>query len=56
MKEPVSRRSLGPGLSAWIVVVMLAMIAVPAAITLKTVRSPAKLEMINSDPTPQGYT
>jgi hypothetical protein len=35
---------------------MLAMIAVPAAITLKTVRSPAKLEMINSDPTPHGYT
>jgi hypothetical protein len=31
------------------------MIAVPAAITLKTVRSPAKLEMMNSDPTPHGY-
>ena len=56
MNEPVSRRSPGPRMSAWIVVVMLAMIAVPAAITLNTVRSPAKLEMINSDPTPHGYT
>jgi hypothetical protein len=56
MNEPVFRRSPGPRLSAWIVVVMLAMIAVPAAITLKTVRSPAKLEMMNSDPTPHGYT
>ena len=56
MNDPMSRHSPGPRLSAWIVVVMLAMIAVPAAITLKTVRSPAKLEMINSDPTPQGYT
>jgi hypothetical protein len=51
-----SRRSPGPLLSAWIVVVMLAMIAVPATITLSTVRSPAKLEMTNSDPTPHGYT
>jgi hypothetical protein len=56
MNDPMSRHSPGPRLSAWIVVVMLAMIAVPAAITLKTVRSPAKLEMMNSDPTPHGYT
>jgi hypothetical protein len=56
MSESVLRRSPGPRLSAWIVVVMLAMIAVPAAITLKTVRSPAKLATLNSDPTPYGYT
>jgi hypothetical protein len=56
MNEPVYRRSPGPRMSAWIVVVMLAMITFPAAITLKTVRSPAVLEMINSDPTPHGYT
>jgi hypothetical protein len=35
---------------------MFAMVAVPAAITLNTVRSPGKLEMPNSDPTPHGYT
>jgi hypothetical protein len=56
MNEAFSRRPPGPRLSAWIVVVMLAMIAVPATITLSTVRSPAKLEMTNSDPTPHGYT
>ena len=56
MNEAFSRRSPGPRLSAWIVVVMLAMVALPASITLSTVRSPAKLEMTNSDPTPHGYT
>jgi hypothetical protein len=56
MNEPFSHRSPGPRLSAWIVVVMLAMIVIPAAITLQTVRSPAKLEMANADPTPRGYT
>ena len=56
MKEPKSRRSPDPRLSAWIVVVMFAMVAVPAAITLTAVRSPGKLEMMNSDPTPRGYT
>src|SRR5580704_3659438 len=56
MSEAFSRRFPGPRLSAWIVVVMLAMIVVPATITLSTVRSPAKLEMTNSDPTPRGYT
>jgi hypothetical protein len=57
MNEPMSpRRSSDPRLSAWIVVVMFAMVAVPAAITLNAVRSPGKLEMPNSDPTPHGYT
>ena len=56
MNEAFSRRSPGPRLGAWIVVVMLAMVALPASITLSTVRSPAKLEMTNSDPTPHGYT
>jgi hypothetical protein len=56
MNELSSHHSPGPRLSAWIVIVMLTMIVVPAAITLETVRSPAKLEMANSDPTPHGYT
>ena len=50
------RRSSDPRLSAWMVVVMFAMVAVPAAITLNAVRSPGKLEIPNSDPTPHGYT
>src|ERR1700722_3929210 len=56
MNEPGSQHSPGPPLSAWFVVVTPTMIPVPAAVTLKTVRSPAKLEMMNSDPTPHGYT
>jgi hypothetical protein len=46
----------GPRLSAWIVVVMLAMVAVPATVTLMTVRTPATLEIATSNPTPLGYT
>jgi hypothetical protein len=35
---------------------MLGMVAVPATITLESVRSPATILMTNSDPTPYGYT
>ena len=35
---------------------MLATVALPAALTLARVRSPAKLQMTSLDPTPQGYT
>jgi hypothetical protein len=45
-----------PRLSAWIVAAMLAMIAVPAAITLHTVSSPGTLQVATSNPTPHGYT
>lgn len=56
MHQPRPRPLLGPRLSAWIVVVMLATVVLPAALTLATVRSPAKLQMTSPDPTPQGYT
>src|SRR5260221_7905245 len=56
MKEHFPSRSPGPRLSAWIVFVMLAMVFVPAAITLNTVRSPAYIRMTSADPTPHGYT
>jgi hypothetical protein len=52
----VSRRDPSPRLSAWIVAAMLAMIAVPAAITLHTVSSPGTLQVSSSNPTPYGYT
>ena len=45
-----------PPLSAWIVAAMLAMVAVPAAITLRAVSSPGTLHVSNSNPTPHGYT
>jgi hypothetical protein len=46
----------GPRLNAWIVVVMLAMVVIPAAIALMTVRAPAILQISDSNPTPFGYT
>jgi len=45
-----------PRLSAWIVAAMLAMVAIPAAITLFTVRSPGTLQWSGPNPTPHGYT
>ena len=45
-----------PRLSGWLVAAMLAMVAVPAAITLRAVRSPGTLQVPGSDPTPYGYT
>jgi hypothetical protein len=41
---------------SWIVATMLAMVIVPAAITLNTVRDPAVLQLVGSNPTPHGYT
>jgi hypothetical protein len=45
-----------PGICAAIVVAMLVMIAVPAAITLHTVRIPGPLIPVNPNSTPYGYT
>ncbi len=49
-------RDPGPRLSAWIVVAMFAMVAVPAALTLYSVRSAATLQISSPNPTPYGYT
>jgi hypothetical protein len=45
-----------PRRSAWIVLAMLAMIAVPVGITLHTIRTPAVLQIPATNPTPYGYT
>jgi hypothetical protein len=45
-----------PRLSAWLVAAMLAIIAVPAGITLHTVRVPATVSIAGSNPTPHGYS
>jgi hypothetical protein len=48
--------SPSPNVSAWIVVAMLAMIAVPAGITLHTVRVAAVAQVPSTNPTPFGYS
>src|SRR5215469_5517102 len=48
--------SPSPRLSAWIVLIMLAMIAVPAGITLLAVHVPAIPQISGDNPTPYGYT
>jgi lycopene cyclase domain-containing protein len=56
MQHSVSRGAPDPHTSVWIVVGMLAMIILPAAIALNTVRAPGELKIVESDPTPYGYT
>ena len=48
--------SPSPRLSAWLVMAMLAIIVVPAGITLHTVRVPASIEIPSANPTPHGYS
>ncbi len=45
-----------PRQSVWLVTAMLAFVAVPAGITLHTVRVPATISIPSPDPTPYGYT
>jgi len=48
--------SPSPRQSAWIVLAMLAMVAIPAGITLHTIRVAGIPQDFNSNPTPHGYT
>src|SRR5580700_9867342 len=48
--------SPSPRLSAWLVAAMLVMVALPAAITLHTVRAPGRLVVESANPSPHGYT
>lgn len=56
MAGPHSHGLPSPTICAWIVVAMLAMIAVPAAITLRSVHQPAPPIPVNQNSTPHGYT
>jgi len=56
MPGPSSHELPSPAVCAGIVLAMLAMIVVPAAITLHTVHSPATLVPAGPNPTPHGYT
>jgi hypothetical protein len=56
MPAPRSHGVPSPTVCAGIVIAMLAMIAIPAAITLETVRHPAPLLPVDQGATPHGYT
>lgn len=53
---PKAAPASGSRMAPWIVLAMLGMLALPAAITLNTVRTPAKLTLSTANPTPHGYT
>jgi hypothetical protein len=55
MPQPRSHASPSPTVAASIVIGMLAMIVIPAVLTLRSVSSPGKLD-VGSDPSPHGYT
>src|SRR5215467_782633 len=42
--------------AVYVVTILLAMVAVPAGITLHTVRTPATFYVTSDNPTPYGYT
>jgi len=56
MSDSRSHGQPSPGVCAGIVVAMLAMISIPAAITLHTVHEPVPLMPVNQHSTPYGYT
>ena len=56
MSDSRSHGLPSPGVCAGIVVAMLAMIAIPAAITLDAVHEPLPLVPVNQHSTPHGYT
>ena len=55
MPRPCNAASTNPTLSAGIVIAMLAMLAIPAAVTLQTVSSPGTLQ-VGPNPSPYGST
>ena len=56
MPAPRSHGLPSPAICTWIVIAMLAMIVIPAAITLHTVHQPAPLLPVNQNSTPHGYS
>jgi hypothetical protein len=56
MTAPRSHGLPSPTVCAAIVIAMLAMIAIPAGITLQTVHHPAQLMPVDQNSTPYGYT
>lgn len=52
----MSPKSPTPRMSAWIVLAMLAIVALPMAITLHTVHAPITIQSSDTNPTPYGYS
>lgn len=55
MRQPGTHGTPKSGVGAWITVGMLAMLIVPAAVTLHSVRAPGTLT-VGDNPSPHGYT
>ncbi len=55
MPQPRTHGSPSPAVAALIVIGMLAMVVVPAALTLHSVSAPGKLQ-VGTNPSPHGYT
>src|SRR5580704_1398021 len=56
MAGPRSHGLPSSTICTWIVIAMVAMVVIPAAITLYSVHQPAPLVPVNQDATPYGYT
>jgi hypothetical protein len=56
MPGPRSHGLPSPTICAWIVIAMLAMIVIPATLTLQTVHHPAPPTPVDQNSTPHGYT
>lgn len=56
MAPSTSPTSPDPRRSSWVVLILLAMVVIPAAVTLDTVQAPGVLQIASADPTPLGYT
>jgi hypothetical protein len=56
MSQQISESSRDARRSSWLAFILLAMIVVPAAITLNAVQFPGTLQIGSANPTPFGYT
>jgi hypothetical protein len=56
MAGPRSHGLPSPAICTWIVIAMVAMVVIPAAITLYSVHQPAPLVPVNQNAAPHGYT
>src|SRR4051794_28993297 len=56
MSKPQLNEYRESRLGPWIVLAMVAMVAIPASVALLTVRTPGRLVVPVPDPTPHGYT
>src|SRR5215831_3980573 len=56
MAQEMLKERRGSRSDHWIVLTLLIMVAIPASITLRAVRAPGKMQILDANPTPHGYT